>query len=350
MPWVGSACPHLPPVSLCPVTGLLPCTGRPIHGPGVSTPRSAVNRQAGMGNRAGVISGSLAAFLRLGHHSGRAEEGSRARAWAVPEEAVMTAHIDTEALRSSLQRLRAAASDGDVAGVMKRTVDAVHDVFGYGGAGIMFITESGDLSYVAASDDAARQLEQAQASDGQGPCYESYVYAREVVSTDVHTDSRWPELRTRLSAQVRAVAGTPILLGGSPVGTLNVYRDEPVEWDKSDVNALTAYSGLIAEVLAVALAAQEHGIVADQLQYALDYRVVIERAVGYLMGTHHLDAVTAFDVLRRRARDSRRRVADVATEILGGSTGPASDDRVDDLRPSDLGLTGLPSPEPGLKT
>jgi transcriptional regulator with GAF, ATPase, and Fis domain len=188
----------------------------------------------------------------------------------------MTAHIDEEALRSSLQWLREAAFDADVAGVMKRTVDAVHGVFGYGGAGIMFITESGYLSYVAASDEAARQLEEAQASAGQGPCYESYVYAREVVSADVHADSRWPELRTRLSVQVRAVAGTPILLGGSPVGTLNVYRDEPVEWDKSDVNALIAYSGLIADVLATALAAQEHGIVADQLQYALDYRVVIE--------------------------------------------------------------------------
>jgi GAF domain-containing protein len=261
------------------------------------------------------------------------------------EEAVMTAHTDEQALRSSLQRLREAAFDADVAGVMKRTVDAVHGVFGYGGAGIMFITESGDLSYVAASDEAGRQLEEAQAATGQGPCYESYVYAREVVSSDVHTDSRWPKLRTRLSDQVRAVAGTPVLLGGSPVGTLNVYRGEPVEWDKSDVNALAAYSGLVAEVLAAALAAQQHSIVADQLQYALDYRVVIERAVGYLMGTQRLDAVTAFDVLRRRARDSRRRVADVASELLGGTTGPASDDRVGDLRPSELGLTGLTGPE-----
>jgi len=257
----------------------------------------------------------------------------------------MTVHIDEEALRSSLLRLREAAFDVDVVGVMKRTVDAVHGVFGYGGAGIMFITESGYLSYVAASDEAGRQLEEAQASVGQGPCYESYVYAREVVSIDVHADSRWPDLRTQLSFQVRAVAGTPILLGGSPVGTLNVYRDEPVEWDKSDVNALTAYSSLIAEVLATALAAQERGLVADQLQYALDYRVVIERAVGYLMGTHRLDAVTAFDVLRKRARDSRCRNAEAATEMLGGTTGPASADRVGDLRSSALGLNGLPGPE-----
>jgi GAF domain-containing protein len=257
----------------------------------------------------------------------------------------MVAHIDEKALRSSLQRLREAAFDADVVAVMKRTVDAVHGVFGYGGAGIMFITESGDLAYVAASDEAGRQLEEAQASVGQGPCYESYVYAREVVSSDVHADSRWPDMRDRLSARVRAVAGVPVLLGGSPVGTLNVYRDEPVEWDASDVNALTAYGGLVAEVLAAALAAQRHSAVADQLQYALDYRVVIERAVGYLMGTHRLDAVTAFDALRKQARDSRRRVADVAAEVLDGTTGPDSDERVGDLRPSDLGLTGLTGSE-----
>jgi GAF domain-containing protein len=257
----------------------------------------------------------------------------------------MTAHIDEQSLRSSLERLREAAAGADVVAVMKRTVNSVHGVFGYGGAGIMFVTESGYLTYVAASDEAGRQLEEAQAAVGQGPCYESYVYAREVVTGDLRTDSRWPELQARAPGMVRAVAGIPVLLGGSPVGTLNVYRDEPYEWDRSDINALTAYGGLIAEILAVALAAQESGTVAAQLQYALDYRVVIERAVGYLMGAHHLDAVTAFDVLRRRARDSRRRIADVAAELLGGHTGPASDERVGDLQPSDLGLTGLAAPE-----
>ena len=171
----------------------------------------------------------------------------------------MAVHINEEALRSSLQRLHEAAFDADVVAVMKRTVDAVHGVFGYGGAGIMFITESGDLAYVAASDEVGRQLEEAQASVGQGPCYESYVYAREVVSADVHADSRWPDLRTRLSARVRAVAGVPVLLGGSPVGTLNFYRDEPVEWDKSDVNALTAYGGLVAEVQAAVHGGRDAG-------------------------------------------------------------------------------------------
>jgi GAF domain-containing protein len=247
----------------------------------------------------------------------------------------MAAHIDEEALRSSLQRLRQAAFDADVVGVLKRTVNSVHDLFGYSGAGIMFITESGHLSYVAASDEAGRQLEEAQASAGQGPCYDSYVYASEIVSSDLHTDSRWPDLPARLSAQVRAVAGIPILLSGSPVGTLNVYRDEPAKWDSSDIQALHAYSGLVAEVVGTALAAHDHSTVAGQLQYALDYRVIIERAVGYLMGTRSLDAVTAFNVLRKRARDSRRRVADVAADVLGETTasGPGGRNQIGNQRP-----------------
>lgn len=234
---------------------------------------------------------------------------------------VMSVHIDEEALQSSLLRLRQAAFDADVAAVMKRAVNAVHDLFGYSGAGVMFITESGYLSYVAASDEAGRQLEQAQAAAGEGPCYESYVYASEVVSGDLHADSRWPGLVPHLSAQVRAVAGIPVLLGGSPVGTLNVYRREPAEWDDSDVRALRAYGDLIAEAVGTALAAHDHGVLAGQLKYALDYRVVIERAVGYLMGASGLDAVTAFDVLRKRARDSRRRVADVAAEVIDRAPG-----------------------------
>ena len=247
-------------------------------------------------------------------------------------------HIDEEALRSSLQRLRQAAFDADVVAVLTRTVNAVNEVFSYSGAGIMFITESGHLAYVAASDEDGRQLEEAQAAAGQGPCYDSYVYAREIVTSDLRTDDRWPALTTQLPAQVRAVAGIPLLLSGSPVGTLNVYYDQPAQWDDSDIQALRGYSGLIAEILATALAAQDRGTVAEQLQYALDYRVVIERAIGYLMGAHGLAATTAFNLLRKQARDSRRRVADVAAEVLGGSTGPEAD-QIRDRHSPDRALT-----------
>ncbi|HEX5189409.1 MAG TPA: GAF and ANTAR domain-containing protein [Streptosporangiaceae bacterium] len=227
--------------------------------------------------------------------------------------------VDERALQSSLRRLREAAFDADVVAVLERAVGAVHRVFGCAGAGVMFVTEDGRLSYVAASDEAGRLLEDAQARAGQGPCYDSYVYAREVISGDVRTDDRWPRLAAHLPGKIRAVAGIPVALGGSPVGTLNVYRDEPASWDEEDLRALHAYGDLIAEIVGAALAAHDHSALAAQLQYALDYRVIIERAVGYLMGARGLDAVTAFNVMRKRARDSRRKVADVAADVLAGT-------------------------------
>ncbi|WP_217711652.1 GAF and ANTAR domain-containing protein [Actinomadura sp. NAK00032] len=229
-------------------------------------------------------------------------------------------HIDTDALNSSLEVLRKAPVDSDVGRALQRVVSSVDRLFGYDGAGIMLIDDSEALVYVAASDEVGRSLEEAQASAGQGPCYETYVEGRPVSTKDVRSDPRWPQLVDVLDERVRAVAGVPLLLGGSPVGTLNVYRSQPYGWDDSDFSALRAYAGLIGELMAAALTSREHSTTATQLQYALDYRVVIERAIGFLMATHRLDAVSAFDRLRKQARDSRRRVADLAAEILREGT------------------------------
>ena len=68
------------------------------------------------------------------------------------------------------------------------------------------------------------------------------------LTSDLRTDDRWPALTAQLPAQVRAVAGIPLLLSGSPVGTLNVYYDQPAEWDDSDIQALRGYSALATGV------------------------------------------------------------------------------------------------------
>jgi hypothetical protein len=60
------------------------------------------------------------------------------------------------------------------------------------------------------------------------------------------------------------------------------------------------------------VAAHNAGELAAQLQYALDYRVIIERGVGYLMARDQVDAMTAFDRLRRAARDTQTKIGDVA--------------------------------------
>jgi response regulator NasT len=54
----------------------------------------------------------------------------------------------------------------------------------------------------------------------------------------------------------------------------------------------------------------------DQLESALERRVVIERAKGILMERHAIDDHAAFESLRDHARRTNRRVVDVAQSVL----------------------------------
>jgi hypothetical protein len=104
--------------------------------------------------------------------------------------------------------------------------------------------------------------------------------------------------------------------------TLDVYVAEPRGWDQSEVTALQAYAGVVANLLGAAAKAQLRGVLADQLQTALDSRGVIERAKGALMERERLDDQEAFTHLRRAARSSGRKLTEVAREVAAGKPLP----------------------------
>jgi len=56
----------------------------------------------------------------------------------------------------------------------------------------------------------------------------------------------------------------------------------------------------------------------DQLEGALQRRIVIERAKGILMERHAVDERGAFELLRENARASSRRVVEVAQSVVDG--------------------------------
>ena len=227
--------------------------------------------------------------------------------------------IDDAALAESLRRLAASGQDNDgVVGALEQVLDACVDLFDVGGAGILIADEQEILRYVAASDGPGRLLEQSEAEAGQGPCTSAFVSGSTVTSSDVTAETdRWPVLASAMREQpVRAVLGTPVRIGGVPVGTLDVYREDPHDWDDSEVAAIARYAEVVATTLTAAVQAHTAGELARQLQYALDYRVVIERAVGFLMAKEDLDPVAAFNALRTAARSRRTKIGEVAEHVL----------------------------------
>ena len=233
--------------------------------------------------------------------------------------------MDRASVQSSLHQLQDDVRPiGDLGAALARVADATQHLFEADGAGIMVIDDEQALAYVQTPDEGATRLEQAQRDLGQGPCVDCLVLVHLVQTDDVQSDARWPELGDRLEGSgVRAVLGVPISIAGGPVGSLNVYRSEPASWDDSEVDAIRAFAAVIEDLVGSALLARSNEQLAQQLQQALQSRTVIERAVGFLMATDGVDAVTAFDGLRRSAREQRRKVVDLAAEVVG-TTPPSS--------------------------
>jgi AmiR/NasT family two-component response regulator len=119
---------------------------------------------------------------------------------------------------------------------------------------------------------------------------------------------------------VCAVLGVPVRAGGAAVGSLDAYYDAVHGWDTSEIDALQQFATVVDAAVGNALLAHQRGELVEHLQYALDNRVTIERAVGLVMGrAGDVDAVAAFNRLRTIARRERRRVADVAADVLNGT-------------------------------
>lgn len=225
--------------------------------------------------------------------------------------------INQAALERSLSSLRARTAGSGLTGGLHEVLTATKALFSASGAGLMMVDDSTMLCSVAATDEPGRVLEERQEQGGHGPCVDALTFDRMVQTADLAADDRWPELVPEVpEAGVRSVLGVPIHASGVAVGALNVYRERPGEWDESETAALAAYGGLIDGLLLGALQAREREQLADQLQHALDHRVVIERAVGAVMARQRVDAVTAFNELREQARRSQRKVADVAIDLL----------------------------------
>jgi GAF domain-containing protein len=225
--------------------------------------------------------------------------------------------IDPAALNRSLRRLRQETADADLSNALQRVIATTRELFGASGAGVMMIDDSTMLCAVAATDERGFLLETLQEERGRGPCVDALTFDKVIWTSDLRTDERWPALVPELpDAGVRAVLGLPIHTGRLPVGSLNVYRDQPSEWSSAEIDALRAYATVIEGVLHAELQVRKRDELAEQLQHALDHRVLIERAVGVTMGREGIDAVTAFNRLRASARSSERRVADVAAELL----------------------------------
>ena len=186
----------------------------------------------------------------------------------------------------------------------------------------MLADPRGELRVAASSNEAAGLLELFQLQNDQGPCLDCFRTGQPVTAADLAgPGQRWPRFAAAATqAGFRTVEALPMRLRDQVIGALNLFRADPGPFDAADLRLGQA----LADVATIGLLHERNvrrsETVAEQLQGALNSRVVIEQAKGKLAERLGMDMDQAFAMLRDYARNSNQRLTDVARDIITSAT------------------------------
>jgi GAF domain-containing protein len=211
-------------------------------------------------------------------------------------------------------------ADFDVVELLILLVDRCVEVLDVAAAGLMLVSPEGDLRVMASSNEAVRLLELFELQAQEGPCLDCYRTAQPVVNQDLATvDGRWPRfVPEALAAGFRSVHALPMRLRGAVLGALNLFQVEAGEMRRADVDAAQALADVATIAILQHRAASRAQIVNEQLNLALNSRILIEQAKGMVAEREGLSMEQAFWALRNHARSHSRRLLDVAAEVIEG--------------------------------
>ena len=210
--------------------------------------------------------------------------------------------------------------DFDLIDFLHSLTDHAAAVSGADAVGLVLADHRGALRFMAASNESGKALELFQLQASEGPCLDCFRDNRPVVNADLgHAGDRWPQFAPRaLAAGFQSVHAFPMRLRDRVIGALNLFGSGATRFEPSEVRLVQA----LADVATIAIL-QERAItqaeqLSEQLQGALNSRIVIEQAKGAIAQVEGCTIDEAFDRLRDTARKSRRRLVDVAHEVLAG--------------------------------
>ena len=226
--------------------------------------------------------------------------------------------VDGQLVARTVGELRATLpQEGDLLVGLQRVVDATRRVVGVDGVGLTLAHEDGPPRWVAATDRAMELLEQVQQDFGEGPCLAAYAQDRVVAVEDLRRAPRWDRIAAVVGQlQVRGMVSVPVRLADQPVGTLDAYSTNPRAWSAQEIDALGALAAVTADLVRTATELANREVEVAQLRQALASRIWIEQAKGVLAGTRGISPDAAFQQLRARARSSKRKLADLAQEVV----------------------------------
>ena len=197
------------------------------------------------------------------------------------------------------------------------TTAAVSLIDGVESSDVLLIEHSEEFRSAATTSALAADLDGIQYRHGEGPCIDAAVGETMALSNDLRNDDRWPRFASAaVEAGVHSVLSFQLYTHQRQPGcraALNLFSTRPGAFD-SDAQAIGA---MLATHAAIVLIAQDREA---QFQSALASRDAIGQAKGMIMERFQVDAVRAFELLKKLSQDTNTRLVDVAAQIV--ASGP----------------------------
>jgi GAF domain-containing protein len=212
--------------------------------------------------------------------------------------------------------------DFDVIDFLHHLTVHAADISGAGAVGLLLTDQQGNLQFMAASNSNGEHLELYQLQNVEGPCLDCFATGQPIANADLLSAvDRWPLFAPlALELGYRSVHAFPMRLREQTIGALNLFGTSGVRFEPAEVRVVQS----LADVATIAIL-QEGKIsraeaLTEQLQGALNSRVVIEQAKGAVSAIAGVLPDEAFELMRRHARSSNLRLVDVAQAVLASPT------------------------------
>jgi GAF domain-containing protein len=209
-------------------------------------------------------------------------------------------------------------ADYDVIELLQTLVDACLELLDTGAAGILLADGGGELEVMASTSEASRLVEMMQLAAEAGPCIESYTTGQVVAVPDIaEVPEEWSRFRdSALDQGFRSIHAIPMRLRDSTIGTLNLLRETTGELPGQDAAAAKAFADVATIGILHERTVRERETLAGQLQTALNRRVIIEQAKGFIAHTHGIPVEDAFALIRKYSRTNNIPLSQVAAQII----------------------------------
>ncbi|MFJ6677368.1 GAF and ANTAR domain-containing protein [Actinosynnema sp. NPDC091369] len=210
--------------------------------------------------------------------------------------------------------------DFDVIDFLHMLVDRCVELLDVDAAGLLLADQRGRLQLVASSNEQARLLELFQLQNDDGPCLDAFATGTRVSHPDLaEAGERWPRF-TAVAAEAgfAAVDAVPMRLRSEVIGALNLFRNRSGDLDAGALRTATALVDVATIGLLQQRSIHHHQVLTEQLQAALNSRVVVEQAKGLVAERLQVDMDTAFATLRGYARGHNLKLSSVAHDVIAG--------------------------------